>query len=158
MTPPQPKYLVDTCSLLELRRVYPLDVFPSVWDTLGELADKGIMMSVEEVFEELKVHEEDVVTAWAKKHLTMFLPLDEPTQVKAKEILEDHANLLNLRKRKSTADPFLIAASITHSCTLVTEEKPGGGPQRPRIPDVCASYGVRCVKLLDLLRAEGFRL
>jgi hypothetical protein len=157
MTTLTPRYTIDTCSLTALRRVYPEDVFPGVWTKVSELADNGDLISVEDVYEELSVFD-DVVLDWAKEHSYIFAPLDAEIQLKAAEILENHSNLLDLKKRKSSADPFLVALAIVRSCIVVTEEMPSGGPDKSKIPDVCRNYGVPCVTLLDMLRAEGLRL
>ena len=151
------KYIIDTCSLTTLQRVYPVDVFPGAWALMDKLADAGVVGSIEEVFEELK-SQDDGLSKWAKQHKTMFLPLDENIQIHASKILSTHTNLIDLKKRKSGADPFVIAAAITTSSAVVTEEKPSGGPQKVKIPDVCKAYGIQCVTLLAMLRAEGLKL
>lgn len=157
MATPTPRYAIDTCSLIALRRVYPKDVFPGVWAKVSELAENGVLVSVEDVYEELRAFD-DVVLEWSKEHSDIFVSLDEEIQLTATEILETHTNLLDLKKGKSSADPFLIAFAIVHSCIIVSEEKPSGGPERSRIPDVCRDYRVSCITLLDMLRAEGLRL
>jgi len=151
-----PKYVIDTCSLIELRRTYPKDVFPGVWDKVGELAESEILISVEDVYEELKVQDDEVLE-WANEHVE-FKPLDEQIQIKASEILENYPNLLNLKKRKSSADPFLIATAMVFSCSVITEETPSGGGPYLKIPDICRSNGIDCIRLLDMLRTENLRL
>lgn len=153
----QPRYVIDTCSLLELRRHYPKDVFPGVWDKVGELAENGIIISVEDVYEELKVQDGEVLE-WANEHIEMFKPLDELIQFKAREILRDYSNLINLKQRKSGADPFLIATALLFSCSIVTEENPTRRPDLLKIPDVCKANGIDCITLLNMLRAENLRL
>src|SRR5688500_13512755 len=104
------KYVVDTCSLTALQRVYPTDVFPGVWDLMDKLANNGILASVEDVMEELRT-QDDYLYNWAKLHKDIFLPLDSEIQIQASKILSTHANLIDLKKRKSGADPFIIAAA-----------------------------------------------
>ena len=149
----KPKYAIDTCSFTELRRTYPKDVFPGVWDKVGELADNGTLISIEDVYEELKIQDDEVLE-WADGHFEIFKPLDEPIQIRTREIMEKHPNLIDLKRRKSGADPFLVAAAMVFSCSVVTQEKPSGGPHRSKIPDVCRANGIACVRLLAMLRAE----
>ena len=151
------KYVIDTCSFTAIQRVYPTDVFPGVWDLMDKLAENGIIGSVEDIMEELK-SQDDFLHKWAKKHKGIFLPLDGQIQTHATAILGTHENLIDLKKRKSGADPFIIAAAIVTSSTVVTEEKPSGGPHKVKIPDVCKAYKVPCITVLDLLRAEGLKL
>jgi hypothetical protein len=140
-----------------MRRIYPRDVFSGAWLKLDELADKNVLVSSELVYAELAV-QDDEVTAWAGTHSSMFIPLDEDVQIKAKAILKVHKNLIDLRRRKSGADPFVIALAIVINCAVVTEEKPSGGPPKIKIPDVCKINSIECITLLDMLRREGLRL
>ncbi|MDA3823219.1 MAG: DUF4411 family protein [Bacteroidales bacterium] len=150
------KYIIDTCSLTAMRRVYPRDVFPSAWDKLDELAESKTIASTEDVLEEIK-SQDDEILEWANEYEEIFHPLSEEIQLSAIKILETHENLIDLKKKKSGADPFVIATAMVHSCAVVTEEKPSGGPSKSKIPDVCLDYGVKCMKILDMLRIEGLR-
>ncbi|OHB83876.1 MAG: hypothetical protein A2V98_22075 [Planctomycetes bacterium RBG_16_64_12] len=128
MTVASPKYIVDTCSFTMLRRVYPREMFSPVWALLSDLATSGVVASIDQVLEELRVQEDDVVTKWAEAHASIFLPLDAPIQTKAKEVLARFPqNFLDLRKRTSGADPFVVAAAIVNTAAVVTEEKRTGG-------------------------------
>lgn len=151
------KYVIDTCSFTALQRVYPIDVFPGVWDLMDELAKDSVIGSVEDVMEELK-SQDDFLHRWAKKHKDIFLPLDGEIQSQATTILSTHQNLVDLKKRKSGADPFIIAAAAVTTSSVVTEEKPSGSPSKIKIPDVCKAYKVPCITALDLLRTEGLKL
>ena len=151
------RYAIDTCSFTQLHREYPQDVFPGAWEKLDHLLAEEAVCSVEEVYLELKV-KDDGLAKWAKANRAIFLPPDEAIQRRVSQILTSHANLLDVRKDKSGADVFLIAAAMIHRCTVVTEEKPSGGPERSKIPDVCKHYGVECIRVLDMLRREGTKL
>jgi hypothetical protein len=61
-------------------------------------------------------------------------------------------NLINPNTGRSGADPFVIALAQVNNCAVVTEEK--ARPTRPKIPDVCAGLGLRCINMLDLMRQE----
>lgn len=153
----KPKYIIDTSSLTQMRRTYPIDVFPGAWDKLDSLAASGVMLSVENVYEELK-SQDDIVFEWAQKFVHIFIPLDESIQTKVRQILKTHKTLLDLKKIRSEADPFVVASAILNGCTVVTEEKPSGGPNKSKIPDVCKAYGVECLPVIDMLRMEGLKL
>ena len=151
------KYVIDTCSLTELRKTYPFKMFAPVWNKLKDLVNKGIIISTEEVFEELKMNDDDVFQ-WVKINSKMFIPLDEAIQLKAQEILTTHPNLIDIKNKKSSADPFVIALALLNNCTVVSEENPSGGPNKSKIPDVCKYNKVDCIKLLSLLEKENFSL
>lgn len=157
--PDTPQYVIDTCSLTALRRVYPIDVFPSVWSKLDDLVASRSLMSAEDVLEEIKV-QDDELSEWASANEHIFYPLDHAVQNIARDILESHPNIIDFKKTKagSGADPFVIATAIHLSCVVVTEEDPSGGPHKSKIPDVCRAKGVGCIKVLEMLRKTGLRI
>jgi Domain of unknown function (DUF4411) len=58
-------------------------------------------------------------------------------------------------------DPFLIAYALAdpvNRCVVTTEaSKPTKQRQNRRIPDVCASLGVKCCDTFAMARALGFK-
>ncbi len=140
-----------------MRRIYPADIFPGAWEKLNELAEAEILISAEDVFEELKVKDDEILE-WANEHQEIFVPLDGHIQEQATKILQAHSNLVDLKKRKSGADHFVIAAAIIKRCIIVTEEKPSGGPHKSKIPDVCKAYKVEYISILEMFRREKLRL
>ena len=83
--------------------------------------------------------QDDDVFAWAKPHVT-FMPLEDEIQA-ATEILAKFPQLVNTRRSRSVADPFVIALARGQRLTVVTAERASGSPLKPRIPDVCAGLG-----------------
>ena len=152
-----PKYIIDTCSLTKMRHTYPEDVFPSVWKKLTDLADNGILLSAADVWEELNVFE-DEISIWAKARVDFFCPLTTNIQFRATGILTSHPGLLDLKKNKSSADPFVISTALEFDCVVVTEERIGNSPIHPKIPNVCKDLGVECINLLEMLRREGLSI
>lgn len=158
-----PKYVIDTCSLIKLREDYPVDVFSVVWDTLTTMAKDGVVVSSSEVLDELKDTEikEDKVLDWAEKNKSIFLPLDGFIQQKALEILSVFEGLVDLKKKKSSADAFVVATAMIYSCAVVTDERPTNNSNtsghRVKIPDVCKHYKVRCLPLVEMLRLENIQ-
>lgn len=149
-------YSVDTSALLEAwRRQYPPDVFPKLWENLSELISLGELVATEEVKLELE-RKDDEVLAWAKAQEGLFVPLDEPIQEAVTEILRDHKKLIDTRRGRSGADPFVIALAKTRGLTVVTDEHPTGSATRPHIPDVCRALGIPYLNMLDLIRKHGW--
>lgn len=163
MTDNIPKYVIDTCSLVELRRSYPLDIFPNVWEVMGQMADAGVLISSSEVLDELKASEVegDDVLKWAYDHENIFIPLDGFVQQKVIEILDVFEKLIDIKRKKSSADPFVIATAIMNSCAVITEEiatnNPAGSGQKVKMPDVCKYFKVPFYSLLEMLRTEGIK-
>ncbi len=151
------RYTIDSSSLIQGWRVlYPPDVFPPVWEKLEQLVSDDVLVASEEVLIELE-RKEDGLHTWAKRLGKMFVPHDADVQKAVRDVLKNHRFLLNTRKNRSGADPFVIAVGLTRKCDVVTQEGRSENPtKRPHIPDVCHAYGLRYLSLLDLLREQGF--
>jgi hypothetical protein len=134
-------------------RSYPPDVFPRLWATLEEMADRDEVVCPEEVLRELEAKEDDL-HAWATVRPNMFIPLDTNQMAATREILAAFPRLVGELSERNRADPFVIALAQVRSLTVVTEER-GGSVNRPRIPLVCQHFGVPCIGTLDFIRTTG---
>jgi hypothetical protein len=149
-------YSLDTSGLLDgWVRYYSPDVFPSLWKQMEAAAADGTIVAVQDVLLELERQDDDVF-AWAKRHVT-FVQLEDEIQASATEILARFPQLVNTRRSRSVADPFVIALARVQGLTVVTAERASGSPRKPRIPDVCAGVGVKCVPLLGMFKELGWQ-
>jgi len=148
---------MDTSAIIDAwMRNYAPDIFPAVWARLEELIDRGALIATEEVLHELQRKHDDVYK-WAKQHGHMFVPIDARIQAAVKRILRDHKKLIDERKGRSGADPFVIALAQVQRCAVLTAEGPTKSPERrPHIPDVCDALGIRCLNMLQLFREQGW--
>jgi predicted nuclease of predicted toxin-antitoxin system len=150
------KYSIDTSAILHgWRRHYPPEVFPSLWHNIERLIENGDLLASEEVFFELE-KKDDEVYAWARKNCRMFVKTDERIQMVVKDILAKYKRLVDTRKNRSAADPFVIALASVEKCAVVTNELPGGTADRPGIPYVCTNSRIRCMNFLSLIREQGW--
>jgi len=146
------KYSIDTSILIEGYRDYSPDVLPTLWEKLEELIQKGEVIASEEVLEELKKQDDDVL-AWAKKNSMMFKQTDEKVQENVKVILQQFPEIT--KQNRSSADPFVIALAMVEKCKVVTRERPSNNSKRPKIPDICKALGIQCIDLMDLCREKN---
>jgi hypothetical protein len=101
-------YSLDTSGLLDgWVRYYSPEVFPSLWKQMEAAAADGTIVAVQDVLLELERQDDDVF-AWAKRHVT-FVQLEDEIQASATEILARFPQLVNTRRSRSVADPFVIA-------------------------------------------------
>ena len=138
------------------RRYYPIDVFPSVWEKMDDLINEGAIVAIDEVRGELE-RKDDEALAWVAERNYLFMPISDAIQQAVKEVLRRYPRLLDTRKNRSGADPFVIALAMVEGLTVVTDEKETGSPSKPNLPDACAGLGVRCISILDMLREEGWK-
>ncbi len=150
-------YSIDTSAILDgWVRHYPQDVFPALWNRIDELITDGKLRATEEVLFELK-KKTDEVYKWAKSRSALFVPIDDDIQIAVANILQKHERLVDARKNRSAADPFVIALAQLNGCKVVTAEQLSNNLGKPRMPDVCLALNIPSINLLQLVREEGWR-
>lgn len=147
-------YCIDTSSILEARvRSYPPDVFATLWEKIEGLITAGRLLASEEVLRELEKKSDDTYR-WAKGQAGLFVPLDRGQTDEVSRIEGAFPHLVHKIKNRSVSDPFVIALAKLRGYTIVTEENESTSPQKPKIPDVCAVYGIKCITFLEVVRHE----
>lgn len=150
------RFSIDTSAILDgWRRHYPREAFPGLWDHLEALIRSGDLRASDEVKHELEKKDDDAL-AWALEQDRFFVPMDDDIQDAVSAILRDHPRLIDTRRGRSGADPFVIALAKVRGSAVITGETPSGSLNRPKIPDVCRAIGVEPIGLLDLIRREGW--
>ena len=136
-----------------------MDLYPSVWQQIADLIESRRAISPDEVLHELK-SKSDEVYDWCRirnGETPFFLPLEEHVQLATAEILEAFPKLVDDRPGKGQADPFVIGLARVKGATVVTEERKTGSNKRPKIPEACHHFGVGCIDLVAMMRAENWR-
>ncbi len=147
-------YCIDTNALVDLwRRLYPKDVFPSLWKNIEELIRSGALITPREVLNELEQIDDDLLK-WLKTQRSMIVGLQSEHQDRVKEILRIYPTLIEPNKTIPDADPFVIALAMTESAIVVTNERLAGPGGRPKIPNVCLKYQIKCLNLLEFFRVQ----
>jgi predicted DNA-binding protein YlxM (UPF0122 family) len=145
-------YVIDSSSLIEAAYQYNISkkAFAHIWRVFTELIDDEKLISSYEIKDELK--DEDLIE-WVKHNNALFCPLTKEIQEKAKEILAQFPNLIEIRSTaNSNADPFLVATAIMKEGSIVTQEKPSGkGAKYCKIPNVCHELDIPCMNLQKFL-------
>jgi hypothetical protein len=152
-------YSIDTSALVHgWVRAYPITVpmFRPVWDKLDELIENGRLRASAEVLTEIKKKDDDLA-AWCEKHPALFVEIEDgPIQEQVANLLAKYPRLVDTRRGRDGADPFVIAYAM--SCnpirTVITQEQ-GGTLEKPKIPVVCDAEDVRCINLLQLLTEQS---
>jgi len=147
------KYSLDTSALIDgWVRYYP--THSGLQEKMEKLIESKEARATIEVLRELE-KKEDKLTEWAKQQVNLFVPIDEEIQLAVASILAKHPRLLKSGRRRSAADPFVIALAKIYRCKVVTAEPRTKSREGwLRIPDVCDSMGIRCITLLDLIKEK----
>lgn len=149
--------MFDTSSLIGAWvRTYPPDLFPRVWEELDSLATSGRLLIPDEVLEELRIQDDDLLQWVRSRANTIVAPTTRAIMLEARSVLASHPHLTKTGTGRGKADPFVIALASLQGSSVVTQEQ-GGSSTKPRIPYVCSQRSVSCMNLLDVIRAEEWR-
>jgi hypothetical protein len=150
-----PKYCIDTSALIEgFHRTYPAHIFTGLWEKIGGLVAEGVLISPEQVYRELEKQEDDLFE-WAKERRGMFITSNMDQLTVTFRIAAEFPQLSRSKTSSNEADPWVIALAEVRRCAVVTEEK-RGSPQSPKIPQICLKYHLRTMKILQMIREEGW--
>lgn len=158
-------YVVDSNFFLQAHKMhYPMDVAPGFWVKVSDLANKGRIISIDKVHDELYTNT-DVLTSWMDQNMpTDFFKdtnsvLAEYGQVCSWAISRSahyKAGALATFLQADEADAFLVAYAFAHKLTLITHEI--SDPNRKssiKIPDACAPFKVQFMNTIQMFRAMG---
>jgi hypothetical protein len=149
-------YVFDTSAFIEAWwESYPPENFPGFWEEMDALVGAGNLIAPEEVLAELKSQDDDLHEWVKQRSADIVVPTSRDLMLEVAAILNDHATLTKPGTGRSAADPFVIALASIRSAPVVTKEQ-GGSAQKPRIPFVCGDRNVACMRLLEVIRAEGW--
>lgn len=147
-------YCIDASSLINLmppwkRDVYRRDIFPTLWQKLENMINSGELISPIEVYEEIKVGQDEVYE-WCKKNGKMFKDVDDCQSQKLQDVkkLYDADYWARESNKPRWADPWGIVLSICEEATIVADEKKTPN----RIPFIAEKYKIECLGLLDFFK------
>ena len=153
------KYCVDTSAFIHAwRRSYPIENFPKFWEFIDNLISNKRLLASKEVYAELAKRDDELLE-WAKSRMDMFVDIEgDEIQKVVSDILGNYPRLVDTRKNRSAADPFVIALASMYDPPLVVVSQEGASNniEKPNIPDVCAAMRLRCIQLLDLIKDENW--
>lgn len=145
------KYVIDSSALFDLKRNYSPIVFKGVWEKFNKLCDDEVIISVREVYNEIK-RGSDWLVEWATQHQKIFL---EPITVEEFKLIgemqEKNPSWIDLYSDKPAADPFVIASAKTKKLIIIQHELP-----HRNLPRIANQYDVKCLRLPELFERENW--
>ena len=149
------KFSFDTSAFIEpWKRFYPLDIFPSMWNRFEIISESNIIIASECVFIELE-KKSDKLFEWAKKIRPFEIKSDDTIEDNVNEIVNKFPGLVDMAKKKSTADPYVIAVAMSMNASVVSYE--GGKKGKTKIPDVCKYYNIEYLDLVGFFRKMNWK-
>jgi len=158
------RYLVDSNCFIEPHRgVCAIDVAISFWTKVKELGAAGSVFVLDAVKREIS-EVEDELNRWLKENMSgcfkHFGRGDDVEMFKTvSRWVQNNIQYQQTAKDKflddSRADIYLVsfAAVNPDEWTVVSQEKSSPKKQTEiKLPDVCRSFGVKCINLMDMFR------
>lgn len=146
-------YCFDTSSLLEAWGFsYRPKSFPSFWVKLEALIADGRCAIPEEVRYEIENDANDLI-GWVRTQKGLVVDFSREQELVVQRVMREYPRLINLKKNKGWADPFVIALATCQDRTVVTEEKPNV-QDPPRIPFICRQLGIASMNLAEMIEQE----
>ena len=152
-------YLLDTNIFITAKNELPMDVYPSFWQALSQLAANGSFKSIKKVEDEIRKGKDELVD-WIDNNLPkdFFIKENAETLV-ALSTVSQWATMSRVYTQAakvefaSVADSWIIAEALSQSVTVITHETPNPlCKKRVKIPDVCNAVGVKFCDLNTAFR------
>ena len=168
-------YIIDSSSLIEIKRRYPREMLPGIWADLHALVQRDQLIAPIEVMREI-FQRDDELTEWIKGHEKMFREIDESVWERAGSVVAQFPQMAAYDTTKTAhADPFIIGLALKltdpgqshflrRDIYVVSDEKSdlAKNPKLPsdqikKIPDVCDILHLKCINHLEMFKIERFR-
>ncbi len=152
-------YVLDTNVFIVLTHFYP-SAFPSLWSKLDDLAEEETIVSVREVYNELKqTSGSDFVQQWVDLNKHLFAkPSNAELLVVQRILAVPHFQTIigakAVLRGTPVADPFVVAAAKVKNGTVITQEK--NKPNAAKVPNVCQHFGIPCMDLQAFMTQQGW--
>ena len=158
-------YLLDANVMIRAHEdYYPIDRIPQFWAWLVSLGDSSTIKVPYEIYGEIAVSTGPLHDWLTDNAVTKSILLDQKVDPASLNnvLAQGYApDLDDSEIEEIGRDPFLIAYALNDvaETTVVTKEVSAPSKQRAnrRIPDVCRTFGVRCINDFELYRQLNFR-
>lgn len=146
-------YCIDTSALVDLGKFYPWKRFPSLWDRLGDLADRAMLTAPDIVHRELaRGAKGDDGLTWCESHPAMFVAveiLQEFTRLLMNKFSKDGIDIHHI-DQANEADVWVVAWALRHQALVISHEG-RSGPNTPKIPRLCECARLEHDRLLRII-------
>lgn len=156
-------YVVDSNFFIQAHRAnYPLDIAPSFWHKIKQLAEQEKIVSIDKVKKEIFDHQDDL-KQWCEDNLPKGFFKD------TQEIVASYGQVVIwANSRKSHYSPNALSEFLSadeayaladkNNRIIVTHEKSQPETKRKiKIPEVCTPFKISFVDTIEMLRQLGER-
>ena len=153
-------YVLDTNIIRTLLRFFPKKGkrYEEVWMKIDEKINTGVLISVDECYNELikQFSDQTEEYKWFHGHKKMFLNPDNEESLIIKQLLtnpkmRETFHQKNILENRPSADVYLAAKAKVLGATIVTEET--FRPNSAQLPNLCKELNVACISYDDFMAA-----
>lgn len=168
--PEKPLYILDTSCLTQAyRSYYSFTIAPSFWNFLEDQFKKGIIITNDKVFEEIKLGK-DALHDWMRKDVVKDHIIDTKSDgdiFRHYPSLMDWGNSQTQYKQRAkdqfasyeNADPWIICCAMNTPLKIVSQEVSAPLSQTSiKIPDVCKAFNIKHLDTFGFLAERGFHM
>ena len=155
-------YCLDSNVLIQAWQKYYSPIYcPTYWDVLNEFGDEDKIFIPSMVYDEI-VRTDDDLSDWLKKSNIIVKPItSDVTQILTSIYAAhpSHKHLVDNKKGRSLADPWVIAHAIKESAIVVTKEEKvtALNSKKIKIPNVCENMGVDWITDYKMVEQLGLK-
>lgn len=162
MNETEPTYCLDSNVLIQAwQKYYSPKYCPSYWEVLNELGEEDIIFIPSMVYDEI-VRTDDELSEWLKSSKIKSKPITADVTEILKSIYAadpNHKHLVDSKKGRSLADPWVIAHAIKEGSIVVTKEEKvtALNSTKIKIPNVCDNLGVTWINDYKMVENLGLK-
>lgn len=162
MTLSKPPYCLDSNVLIQAwQKYYSPKYCPSYWEVLNGLGRQREIFIPQMVYDEI-VRTDDELSEWLKASQIEVKPITNAVTTLLRRIYDadpSHKFLVDNKKGRSLADPWVIAHAIEENATVVTKEEKitAFNTNKIKIPNVCDNMHVRWINDFDMISEFGVK-
>jgi hypothetical protein len=147
-------YCLDTSLLINgWNKYYRIDLFPHIWEVIGELVGNGRARIPWEVAKEIK-KQHDELTEWMIQHKDVIVrPRAEEIEL-MRTLMSQYPNIAAQGGSTNAADPWVIVLAQALGAVVVTDENPQSVAKEtkpPKITFLCDQLGIPWMRPIDFL-------
>jgi hypothetical protein len=156
------RYCIDTNVLVSFlsesdAEYYGADIFPEHWALIERLVTSGEMVAPRQIEHELTGHatKHGKIGPWLRRNDHMFRDLGESDELRLAKAIVNKYDAYG-RNTNYLGDLEVMVLAGARGLTVVSMEVglQQAGQRRPKIPNVCADFGIACLSVSGFLRAE----
>ncbi|PKP60889.1 MAG: hypothetical protein CVT88_01670 [Candidatus Altiarchaeales archaeon HGW-Altiarchaeales-1] len=160
-------YVIDSCSLIDLKKMNPPDIYEKPWNNIEKLIDSGRLFAPKQVFDEICQGDDELKKWVQKRHKKFIRQLDEFQIQKTRELQAEYPSWVDINKETEIADPFIVALAMENDNNqrtlvptikkriVVTQEKLDGN--KIKIPFICKKHNIESIEIFDLFRKLAWK-